>query len=194
MPSVQLTFDLAYVASKDPRIQALFAGTLGLPGASLDPATRQAQALNLALTTSLVIDGLIDAAGADPYYTMLWRAEDEYTTYPSILQPGVQVPPGLSFPGLPPYDPALYAIKVSTNLADYPPFTVPTPTPTPAQQTLFGVIIAPGYIFASQLAINLASSGALKPGTLEVNPADGLTYALVVSANPMGNSYFWKAN
>ena len=192
--SVQSVFDLAYVASKDPRIQALFAGSLGLPNSELDPGVRQAAALDLALD-GLTIDGLIDAAGADPYYTMLLRQQNGYTTYPSILQPGVVIPPGINVPGQVGYNPALYAIKVSTNLADYPPFNPPAPvTPAQPNASLFGVFIAPGMYFASQVAINLAVAGAIKQGQQEVNPADGATYTFIISFGPMGNSYYWKAD
>lgn len=192
--SVQSFFDLAYVASKDPRIQALFAGSLGLPGPALDPGVRQATALNLAFA-GLTIDGQIDAAGADAYWTMLLRKQNGYITYPSILQSGVVIPPGINVPGQSSYNPALYSIKVSIDLVDYyPPWPTTPVTVAPEGVSLFGVFIAPGYYFASETAIQLATSGALKPGQQEVNPGDGQNYSFVISAGMMGNSYFWKAD
>ena len=195
--SVQSIFDLTYVAFLDPRRAALFAGSLGLPGTALDPATRQATALALA-QSGLVIDGWIDAAGADPYFTMLWRKNNGYTWYPSILQPGVATTvKGAIVPGYATYDPSNPppgSILVSTNLSDYPPFAVAPPVIIPPETTLFGVFIAPGMYFASETAIQLATAGAIKAGQQEVNPSDGLTYTFIVSANPMGNSYYWKAD
>jgi hypothetical protein len=97
-----------------------------------DPDQRAAQAAALA-TTGLTIDVPIMVWGWDPYLVMTMRAQFGYTWVPSALQPPVTIAPGDAQPGVVPYNPLNPppgSIKVSTNLADYPPFT-PAPAPTP---------------------------------------------------------------
>lgn len=67
-----LAFDRAYVLSKDPRIQALFAGMLGFPGNQMPAGTRYSTALELE-NSGLTVDRAIDAWGWDPYLTIVDR-------------------------------------------------------------------------------------------------------------------------
>jgi len=51
------------------------------------------------------IDPNIMLHGWDPYMTMKGRLEEGYTWVPAVGQDGIPLGPGLSFPGLPRYDP-----------------------------------------------------------------------------------------
>lgn len=181
------TFDTSYIASRDPRVQDLFAGTCGQPGTALDPSVRMTTAFDLA-TDGLLIDAPIDAEGGDPYIIMYERQQYGYTWVPSALALPITLAPGLSFPGVPsynaakPYPPG--SIVVSTNLADYPPFLEPAP-PAPAVPFV-GNYAGGGYYFASE-----AAQTAFKPG--DPYTQNGVKYAFVVLPFAMfGNEYFWK--
>lgn len=85
------------------------------------------------------IDVPIDIWGFDPFKTMLLRQQFGYTWVPAAGQPNLSqmgvAAPGLSSPGLGVYDPAHPpggAIKVSIDLADYPPFDPPVVAKPPA--------------------------------------------------------------
>jgi hypothetical protein len=126
--TTQQLFDQAYWASQPPEVQAL-------PGIA-DPDQRAAQAATLA-TDGFTIDVPIMVWGWDAYLVMTMRAQFGYTWVPSALQPPVSIAPGTTQPGVIPYNPAdppPGSIEVSTNVSDYPPFTLPAqPTPqTPA--------------------------------------------------------------
>jgi len=67
-----------------------------------------------------VIDPTIMVYGWNPYQVMKNRQDGGYTWVPSFSQPSVQVPPGLSFPGLPSYDryhPPAGSIRVTTDFS-----------------------------------------------------------------------------
>jgi hypothetical protein len=115
----QTAFDKAYWAAQPPEVVAL----LKVP----DQTQRASQAMTLAIQ-GFTIDNPIDVWGWDPYQVMQLRQDYGYTWVPSYLQPAIQEVPGKNLPGLTPYDPAhppAGSIKVSLNLADYPPFTPP---------------------------------------------------------------------
>ncbi len=124
MPTMHQQFDAAYWASQPPEVQAL--QTIA------DPDQRATQAAALA-TNGFTIDVPIMVWGWDPYLMMTLRAQFGYTWVPSALQPPVTIAPGLAQPGVVAYDPLHPppgSIKVSTNIADYPPFNPPAqPTP-----------------------------------------------------------------
>ncbi len=123
----QQEFDAAYKLSLPPKVRAL------LDMAQDDPA-RVALAQSLALE-GFVIDNAIMVWGWDPYVVMNVRKDLGFTWVPSALQPNVPVTPGLSFPGLPSYDPdhpPAGSIKVSLDLKDYPAFDPPVPVPVPS--------------------------------------------------------------
>ena len=140
-------FDNAYWLSQPREVRAL-RGTeptdaQKLAGASgfypMDSDTRMNRGVELAIK-GFKIDVPIMLWGWDPYKVMKLRLEYGYTWVPNALQPPVQMAPGLSGSGinLVPYDPKNPpggAIKVSVNLADYPPFDPPIPLPpSPAQE------------------------------------------------------------
>jgi hypothetical protein len=99
MPSASelanMTPDEAYWAEQPAAVQAL----QNMPADQVGPA-----AMALA-QKGYVIDVPIMVWGWDPLTTMVERQNYGYTWVPSGLQAPVQVPPGLSFPGLPTYDP-----------------------------------------------------------------------------------------
>jgi hypothetical protein len=184
--SVASTFDTAYVLSKDPRIQALFAGYMGFPGTALDPTTRYNTAFALA-TSGLLIDAPIDAFAGDPYITMFERQQYGYTWVPSALAAPITLAPGLTFPGVPsynanpPYPPG--SIVVSTNLADYPPFEAPVIPP--AAVPYVGSYAGGGFYFASEAAQTI-----FKPG--QDYQQNGVNYYFVIAQELMGNTYLWR--
>jgi len=105
-----MTPDQAYWAEQPPAVQAL---------QNMDPADRMAAAQQLA-QQGYTIDVPIMAWGWDPLTTMVERQNYGYTWVPSALQSPVPLPPGLSFPGLPNYDPnnpPAGSIKVTTDFA-----------------------------------------------------------------------------
>jgi hypothetical protein len=99
MPSASelanMTPDEAYWAEQPAAVQAL----QNMPPDQVGPA-----AMALA-QQGYVIDVPIMVWGWDPLTTMVERQNYGYTWVPSGLQAPVQVPPGLTFPGLPTYDP-----------------------------------------------------------------------------------------
>lgn len=79
------------------------------------------------------LDVPIQVWGWDPVCIMLVRYGQGFTWVPSALEPPVYVGPGLSFPGLPSYDPKTPSprgIKVSIDAKDYPAFDPPQPPPS----------------------------------------------------------------
>ncbi len=90
-----MTPDEAYWAEQPAAVQAL----QGMPPDQVGPA-----AMALA-QQGYAIDVPIMVWGWDPLTTMVERQNYGYTWVPSGLQAPVQVPPGLTFPGLPTYDP-----------------------------------------------------------------------------------------
>jgi len=185
--STASVFDTAYVLSKDPRVQALFAGYMGFPGTALDPSVRYNTAYQLALS-GLLIDAPIDAYAGDPYTYMFEREQYGYTWVPSALAAPIPLAPGLSYPGVPsynanpPFPPG--SIKVSINLADYPPFALPT-VPTPPVPFV-GSYAGNGFYFASEVA-----ETTFLPN--EKYTQGGTEYYFVVgSMGAFGATYFWR--
>ena len=194
--SLATVFDAAYVASKDPRVQALFAGTMGLPSApgsaptgpqALDPTVRANNAYNLALL-GLLIDAPIDAFGGDPYTLMLERTQYGYTWVPLALVAPITLAPGLSFPGVPTYDPSPPfppgSIKVSLDLKDYPPF--PVVVKPPALVPFVGSYMGNGFYGASEQAQTTFTQG-------EQYEQNNVNYYFVIgSMGALGATYFWR--
>jgi hypothetical protein len=127
MDTGQQQFDQTYWASQPPEVQAL-------PGIA-DAVQRATQAATLA-TDGFTIDVPIMVWGWDAYLVMTMRTQFGYTWVPSALQPPVSIAPGIAQPGVVAYDPLHPppgSIKVSTNIADYPPFA-PAAQPKPQTQ------------------------------------------------------------
>ena len=121
MPTPQSIFDAAYQASLPPQVAAL--------GQIVDFDARSLAASLLAMQ-GFTIDVPINVWGWDPFLTMTYRTNYGYTWVPSALQPNISIAPGVVQPGTVVYDPNKPppgSIKVSTNPADFPPFTPPAP-------------------------------------------------------------------
>lgn len=101
----------AYWAMHPPEVQAL--------RSIQDPGERGQMGQELA-NRGFSIDNEIMILGWDPYMTMKVRQESGYTWFPAIGQWMTPVAPGISFPGLPSYDPnnaPQGSIRVSTDFA-----------------------------------------------------------------------------
>ena len=178
MDSVQTAFDKAYWASQPPELEALPAI------ADLGQRTTRAAAL---AAQGFSVDVPIMVWGWDPYLVMTMRTNYGYTWVPSALQPNISVAPGVTQPGAVAYDPTHPppgSIKVSTNIADYPPLTPPAPVP--------------------QLATDGDPVGPLSVGTLYLsvvgdNYPDGAkftdsrgTFLKHVTITPFGRGNYWE--
>ncbi len=179
MDTGQQQFDQAYWASQPPEVQAL-------PGIA-DAVQRATQAATLA-TDGFTIDVPIMVWGWDAYLVMTMRAQFGYTWVPSALQPPVTIAPGLAQPGVVAYDP-LHAppgsIKVSTHIADYPPFA-PASQPKPQTQ-------------AGDDPVGLPSIGNIYlsvPGETYQNGAQFTdtrgTFQKHVVVTPFGRNAYWE--
>ena len=122
-------FDTAYWNAQAPAVASLQT----LAGEAQRETAAQALAQN-----GLIIDVPIMVWGWDPWKVMLLRQSFGYTWVPSMLQANLaSAPRGMPPFGQSPYnpnDPPPGSIKVSTNIADYPPYTPPSPPPTPPQR------------------------------------------------------------
>ena len=135
-------FESAYWASFKPEVQAL---------KDMEPfsAERMAKAVELAIAGNL-IDGEIQARGANPWETMKLREAYGYTWVPSLLQPPPVLAPGIVAPGIASYDPSnppVGSILVSSDESHYPPFAPPAPVVVPTAvpaKPMFTVSQGPG--------------------------------------------------
>lgn len=100
------SYNDAYWASQPPEVQAL---------RDMDSDQRQSAAASLA-AQGFTIDVPIMSWGWDPEKIMNLRDDYGYTRVPSALEPNVQVAPGLSVPGMQPYNPNGYSIPVTTTV------------------------------------------------------------------------------
>lgn len=177
--TTQQQFDQAYWASQPPEVQALETIT--------DETQRATQAAMLA-TNGFTIDVPIMVWGWDPYVVMSTRAQLGYTWVPSALQPPVTIAPGLAQPGVVPYDPSNPppgSIKVSTNIADYPPFTSPSQSAPPAQ--------APADPVGAQSVGNIYVSvpGDTYPDGATFTDSRG-TFQKHIVVTPFGRNAYWE--
>lgn len=178
MTDAQTAFDKAYWASQPPEIRAL------LVYAESD---RKIRAADLA-SKGFVIDVPIMVWGWDAYLAMKLRSDFGFTWVPSALQPNVTVAPGISpLAGQVAYDPAhppAGSIKVSLDLADYPPFPTPSqPTSAPASTALVG----PQSIGNLYLSV----VGDTSPDGTKFTDSRG-TFLKHVIATPFGRNAYWE--
>lgn len=176
MPNPQSIFDAAYHASLSPEILAL----VNTP----DYETRVTLASQLA-SRGDIIDVPIMVYGWDPYLIMQYRQSLGYTWVPSALQPAPSIAPGVSQPGTVPYDPAhppARSIKVSTNIADYPPFTPPKPPPPPPTDIVGPLAFGTMY---------LTVTGDHSPDGFPFEDARG-KFIKHVDNTPFGPESFWE--
>jgi hypothetical protein len=168
-------FDAAYWNAQPPPVEAL----QNIAGETQRQAAAQALAQN-----GQIIDLAIMVWGWEPWKVMTLRQSYGYTWVPNIVQPNVTAAPGVTGPNIVPYNPAdppPGSIKVSTNLADYPPYTPPAQPPAPPATLPAGAFLTPdGYV----AIIGLTSGGGIYPALAGDNVPDGHT----VTA-PGGNQY-----
>lgn len=173
-------FNSAYWAAKPPSVRAL-----------KDIENQQERALKAfeQATRGFVVDVPTMVWGWSPYLVMKMRQDYGYTWVPSALQPPVSIAPGLSVPGVVSYDPnnpLAGSIKVSLDLADYPPFD-PPPPPAP-QQTAgdpVGPQIIPGMPMYQVLAWYDGADGSAWSGPRG-------RFVLHSVMNPFGRSRYWE--
>ncbi len=174
---VTLTDDIYWAAQPLP-VQAL---------RNMDTASSERATLAMQLAKQgFTIDVPIMVWNWDAVITMALRAQYGYTWVPSALQPPVLLPPGLSFPGLPTYDPnhpPAGSIRVSVNAADYPPVAPPAPPPVPGASNIVGPKNFGNYYYPGPAA------NGLTDGAVVTQNGTQYTYHLV--AGMMGPSAFF---
>ncbi len=204
-PAYPAYFDKAYYNHQSPAVRELLDGASNgaisqgpeLPGNSRRPAAswasyaeqdaRTVRAIQLATTGGEIIDVPIDVWGWDPFKVMFLRESYGYTWVPSALQGNVALAPGLSQPGVAPYDPKNPppgAVIVSTNAADFPPLVAPPPAAN-APTVLVGGPIFPGSKFFYNVA------GDNSPDGTKYSDARG-TFTKHVYITPFGKSVIWE--
>lgn len=181
--TVQQTFDNAYWASQSPQVAAL--------NSISDFTQRSQEALTLA-QEGFTIDVPIMVWDWDPYLVMLQRENYGFTWVPSMLQSPVSIAPGVSQPGTVPYNPSAPpagSIKVSLNLADYPPFNKPVPVQPPSTSTsLVGIDTGAGFYAAVLPGATSLANGAIYTG----DPRG--TFTFHTASTPFGSSYWFTLN
>lgn len=178
MSTTQQSFDTAYWLAQPPPVRAL-------PSVA-DETTRSAQAAGLA-TNGYIIDVPIMVWEWDPYLIMTMRLQLGYAWVPSALQPPIYSAPGISQPGVPPYDPLHPppgSIIVSNNIADYPPFDPPTPVNPPAPVADPVGLQAVGNIYLSVV-------GDTYPDGAQFTDSRG-TFQKHLVVTPFGRNSYWE--
>jgi hypothetical protein len=129
-------FNAAYWASQPVEIQALHAVRV------IDPSIDQTKEYTRLAMGGMIIDKPIMVENQDPWKVMSTLKSYGYTWVPSALMNPTQIAPGLGHVGnLTVYDPSFIppgAIKVSIDIADYPPVNAPAPVNTDAPEVLVG--------------------------------------------------------
>ena len=190
MDNTQSQFNQAYRAAQPPEVR----GLMDMPSDSSESiSARVARGAGLA-SKGYTIDAPIMVYGWDPYLAMTERQNLGLTWVPSALQPGLGMPgqysePGLNTPGtLGPYPSTAPpgSIKVSTNLADYPPFDPPAPpAPVPPPDTDPVGPQSVGNLYLSTIAGNSYPDGAT------YTEARG-TFLKHVTITPFGRTNYWE--
>ena len=178
MDTTQQQFDQAYWASQPPEIQAL--QQIG------DQNQRAAQAAQLA-TNGFTIDIPIMVWAWDPFLMMTLREQFGYTWVPSALQPAVTIAPGTAQAKVAPYDPLHPppgSIKVSTNVADFPPFIAP---PQPVLPTPPSDPVGPQSIGTIYLSV----AGDTYPNGAVFTDTRG-TFQKYMVVTPFGRNAYWE--
>jgi len=175
-------FDKIYWLSQPPEVRALEVNT------TPDQDIRMGRGIELAIK-GFKIDVPIMLWGWDPYKVMKLRMDYGYTWVPSALQPPVSAAPGLTGPGITPYDPANPpggSIKVSIDPKDYPPFDPPVTVERPT------VAVGPGPVGMNSVG-NLFYSvpGETFLDGQKFSDSRG-TFLKHVTITPFGRSPYWE--
>lgn len=173
----QADFDKAYWLHQPPAVR-------DIQGVSGDERT--AKAAQLAMQ-GYTVDVPIMVWGWDPYKVMKLRQDYGYAWVPSALMAPIAIAPGVSQPGVAPYDPQhppAGAIRVSTNIADYPPFDPPKP---PVDAPPHADPVGP-QSFGS---IYLSNVGDNYPDGAPFTDARG-NFVKHIGQFPMGHTAWWE--
>jgi hypothetical protein len=168
-----IAFFNAYWAHQPPAVRALQGQT--------DSAARQDLAEDLA-THGYTIDGPIMVWGMDPLICMQLRQYYGYTWVNNALQNVISIVPGLNYPTGTPYNPdapPAGSILVSTNIADYPPYS-PGPGPQPGPPAPAGKDPVGAQVVGN---IYLTIPGDLTPVGASYTDARGTFVKMQVGAN-----------
>ena len=200
-PDPAVAFDKAYYLHQPPEVRELLDGaTNGAAGGAVAQQSRSAtpswtkytdQDARLKRIIELagqgfILDVPIDLWGWDPYKVMALRVAYGYAWVPSALQAPVSAAPGLSGPGITPYDPTkppAGSIPVSLDPAAYPPFDPPV---TPVGNIIsdpVGAYENYGNLFYCIVGDRSAD------GTVFTGPRG--TFTKHTPATPFGKQCFW---
>ena len=185
MDNTQQQFNEAYKASLPPELRELMA----LPDANdADHDAKTKRAVELA-QKGFSVDVPVMVWGWDPYLVMQLRQQFGYTWVPSALQPPVAVAPGLpGFGTSAPYDPKnppAGSIRVSLNLADYPPFDPPAPAGPQSP------VIDDPVGLQSVGVLYLSVAGERYPDGAKYSDGRG-TFVKHVAFTPFGRTSYWE--
>lgn len=123
--TVGVVTDAEYVASRDPRLQAMRQLNVSIANGSIpDLAARETLAVQLA-ALGIDTDGEIMVEGHDAQVVMAYRAYQKIVWAPSFDQPLPPIAQQLVGP------PPPHSIPTITDPAAYPPFDAVTPPPLP---------------------------------------------------------------
>ena len=189
--SIIKQFEDAYWSSFPPAVRALRPMLADLTNDKISLEAVQEKAFELAVA-GYTVDPLVMRYGMDPYFVTVSRKDQGYAWVPAFMEeknydagPGVTHPA----PGWRPYDPANPTprhIKVSLDLADWPPFDKPV-----AQEPTLPVIAQPNF-----LAVLTPSKRGALPGE---NSPDGTVFdgpqgkwIKKVLTGPFGNWVWWE--
>jgi hypothetical protein len=188
-PVTQAAFDAAYWASFPPAVAALQSMQVDVEISPAPPNGRTQTAINLA-KQGFVIDTETMVYGWGPYLMMSDRQAFGFTWVPSLLQAPPTIAPGVNDPGVAAYNPnnpPAGSIKVSTNLADYPPYATPAPVPTVTDLVGAQILAGVNQYFAVY--------GDTSPAGTDFTDARGKfqKFASVIN-EPMGSHvwYYWE--
>lgn len=179
MDSLQTEFDKAYWAAQQPEIRSL---------PSIEDFDQRVQRGADLAAKGFTVDVPIMVWSWDAYLVMKQRSDYGYTWVPSALQPNISVAPNINQNGAPPYDPTrppAGSIRVSTNIADYPPFNPPAPTPQqPASNGDPVGIQSLGTLY-------LSTPGETYPDGAKFSDARG-TFIKHITFTPFGQTNYWE--
>jgi hypothetical protein len=135
------------------------------------------------------IDEEIMVLGQSPTVITAQRVQYGYTWVPQMLSANVTLAPGLTFPGVPSYNPLppfppgsiVVSLAASQYLAVKPP-AVPVPA-----VPYVGSYVGNGYYIVSEAAQSLFQNGQGY-----TDPVTGIKYVFIVgSMGAFGKTYFW---
>ena len=183
----QTEYDTAYKAA----IPANIVEVMNMPMSNSQEITARQNAFVALAQNGYIIDNDIMVWGWDPFTTMSLRVQYGYTWVPSLLQSNIQEAPGISSPGLIPYNsanPPAGSIIISNFWPTPPPPIQPAQPPAAPTTLSLGISMAPNFPGYYQM---VNDSSSIPVGTDIV--LNGHTYVKqVLSVTPFGTLYGWK--